>query len=121
MEIIISGRHMDVTDELKAYIQERMQKLGNEYGKLVNARIVLEMERAWHIAEGHVTGKHLDLEATARTTDMYASVDEMVDKLEKQLRRYLEKVKEHRAEQQTAEAIKDQMPALQPEETDEEI
>ncbi len=96
MEVIISARHFEVSEELRGYIEEKMARLGEEYGKLTTVRVVLSLERNWQVAEGHVAGKHLDLEATASTDDMYASVDELFGKLEKQLRKYLEKMQDHR-------------------------
>lgn len=96
MEIILSARHFDVSDELKEYVGDKVGRLGEEYSKLTTARVVLSLERNWQVAEAHVNGKHLDLEAKASTNDMYASVDEMFDKLEKQLRRHLERLQEHR-------------------------
>jgi putative sigma-54 modulation protein len=96
MEIIISGRHLDVSTDLKAYAEEKLAALGTDYSKLTTARMVLEMERSWHLAEAHINGKGVDMEATARTRDMYTSIDEAVAKLEKQLRRYLDKVQAHR-------------------------
>jgi len=95
MEIIISGRHLDISDDLRAYAEERLTRLGQEYAKLTIARLVMEMERSWHLAEVHVTGKSLDLEADARSRDMYTSIDEAVAKIEKQLRRHLDKVQAH--------------------------
>lgn len=96
MEVIVSARHFDVDESVKGYVFEKMNKLSEEYAKLTTARVVLSLERNWQVAEGHVTGKHLDMEASASTTDMYSSIDEMFDKLERQLRRHLEKMREHR-------------------------
>lgn len=96
MEVIVSGRHIDIDDDLKAYTEEKMLKLADEYAKLTSARVVMEQERNWQIVEAHVNGKHLTLNATARSSDMSVSVDAAVEKLEKQLRRYLERVQDHR-------------------------
>ena len=96
MEIIISGRHLGVTDEMKTYAEERLGKLSSEYGKLTTARVVMDLERNWHVVELHLSGKHLNLEAAAKTPDMYISVDTAVDKLERQLRRYVDRLQDHR-------------------------
>ena len=116
MEIIVSGRHnMELTDELHQYVEGKFSALREEYEKLTNLRLVLGMERNWHVAEAHLTGKHIDFEAKAQTKDMYVSIDEVYDKLHKQLRKYIEKVRNHRGSQQLAESIKDEMPELKPE------
>ncbi|NOY82696.1 MAG: ribosome-associated translation inhibitor RaiA [Kiritimatiellaeota bacterium] len=97
MDIITSGRNLDVTPELRLHIENRLRKLADEYPKLTTVRIVLAIERSWHVAEAHLNGKHLTLKARARTPDMYTSIDTIADKLEIQLRRHVERLREHRA------------------------
>ncbi len=110
MDIILSARHMQLTDELRQYAEEKFAALTEEYHKLTTLRLVFAMERSWHLAEAHITGKNIDLEAKARTRDMYQSTDQIYDKLHRQLRKHLEKVHTHRQSQQLAESIKDEMP-----------
>lgn len=105
MEVIVSARHFDVDESIKEYVFEKMNKLSEEYAKLTTSRVVLSLERNWQVAEGHVTGKHLDIEARSSTTDMYASIDEMFDKLERQLRRHLSKMREHRKRSSLSEVL----------------
>jgi len=98
MEVIISGRHIEVDEGIKAYATDKMQKLATEYPKLTTARVVLELERNWRLVEAHVNGKHLNLNAKAKSTDFHISIDPAADKLEKQLRKYLERIQEHRVQ-----------------------
>ena len=96
MEIIISGRHLlEVDDDIKSYTEEKMRKLENEYPRLISARVVMDLERSWRVVEGHVHANHLNLDAKAKSQNVYTSIDGVVDKLERQLRRYLEKVQNH--------------------------
>ena len=60
MEIIVSGRHFVVSDELRRHAEARLQPLGQQYPKVTTARLVLEMERSWQIAEVRLTGKQLE-------------------------------------------------------------
>ena len=96
MEIIISGRHLPVSEELKAYAEEKLQKIDNLFPKLTSARVVLDHEKAWQLVEITLNGKNLNLVATARTEDMYASLDEANGKLCKQLHKHLDKIHDHR-------------------------
>lgn len=98
MQIIVSGRHFQVSDELKNYATEKLSPLSVEYSKLSSASVVLEFERSWNVAEIHVQGKSVHLDATARTHDMYAAIDEAVDKVEKQLDKRLGRRKARRGE-----------------------
>ena len=99
MEVIISARHFELGDELRRYAETKVAELEVEHIKLTTARVVMEVQRNWHQAEVHLNGKHLDLVATSRTDDMYVSLDGAVDKLEKQLRRHLEKLQDHRVKE----------------------
>ncbi len=112
MEIIISGRDFDVTDELKEHITSKLAKLVEEYPKLTTARVVMETERNWHLAEARVNGKGIELDATGRTDDMYATLDDVADKLERQLLKFREKISDRRRSQKFAEAEKTQGPLL---------
>ena len=96
MEIIISGRHLGVSDQMKEHAEQRLRKLAEEYPKLTSARMVMDLQRNWHLVEAHLHGKNVNLDASARTSDMYASIDSVADKLERQLRRYLDRVQDHR-------------------------
>lgn len=108
MEIILSGRHFEIEDELKQYVEERFQKLAETHFKLTTARIVMEMQRNWKVVEAHVNGKGVEFDANAQTDDIRVSVDEVIDKLEKQIRRHLGKVHNHRPEQRLSETLKDE-------------
>lgn len=96
MEIMISGRHLPVSDELKAYAEDKLHKVVALFPKLTTARVVLDQEKAWQLVEITLNGKNLSLVATARTENMYVSIDEAVDKLGKQLHKYIEKIHDHR-------------------------
>lgn len=109
MEIIVSARHFHVSDDLKQRAEEALAKLAVEFPKLTSARVVLEMERNWHLVEVNLHGKNLELVAKARSRDMYISLDDAVDKLEKQLRRHLEKVQQHRNVQDVNQLLAEEL------------
>jgi len=104
MEIIISGRHLEIDDLIREHTERKVSRLAEDYPKLTTARVVLDVERNWRLAEIIVTGKNINLEAKAKSSDMFVSVDEAVEKLEKQLRRYLEKIHDHRPDAETRNA-----------------
>jgi len=105
MDIIISGRHLPVSDDLKTYAEDKLQKLEGLFPKLTSARVVLDHEKAWQLVEITLNGKNINLVATARTEDMYASIDEAVGKLHKQLQKHLEKIHDHRAHAEKEESL----------------
>jgi len=93
MRLMITGRHVAVTPALRRYVETRMERL-DRYGlKLGTLQILLSLEKFHHVAEvvGVVQGRRL--QAKTSTEEMYASIDQVVDKLDAQLR----KLKERRA------------------------
>ncbi len=111
MELIISCKHFDVSDDLREFIENKLAKLEEYSAKLTSLRLVLYIERGMHIAEAHLTGKHTEFEAAARTPDMYTTIDAVSDKLERQVRRYIERKRDqHRAKREPEENIPAEIP-----------
>ncbi|MFA6929484.1 MAG: HPF/RaiA family ribosome-associated protein, partial [Lentisphaeria bacterium] len=65
------------------------------YAKLNSLRLVLSKERNWQIADAVLNGKNISLVAKGKSTDMCVSIANVFEKLDKQLRRYLEKIQDH--------------------------
>lgn len=99
MAIEITGRHVDVTDSMRSYAEKRVGKLEDEFRKVDKIHVILDVQKYIHMAEiiAHM-GRQVRVEAKAESDSMYASIDEVVDKIEKQLRRSLEKRHEHKGE-----------------------
>lgn len=96
MEVIVSGRHLEVEADERLYAEGKFQQLGEEYTKLTTCRLVLTLERGQVIAEGHIHGKHVNLNAVGKADAIRVAVDAVFEKLERQLRRYLERIQTHR-------------------------
>jgi len=96
MNVVITGRHFEVTEGIKSHINEKIVKLDKFYHKILEAHVILSVEKFRHIAEITVIGKHIKVTATETTSDMYASIDMAIDSLEKQLRKLHDRIKEHR-------------------------
>ena len=95
MEIIVSAKHYEIDDELKALAETQTKKLESEFElqKLTSLRIVFSLERNWHIADALPNGKRFSFNAKAVSNDMRVSLAKVIEKLEKQMRRYIEKTK----------------------------
>jgi len=92
MQLSISGHHVDVTEAMRNYAQEKVQRLERHYDHITNAHIVLSVEKLRQRAEAtlHVSGA--ELFADADSEDLYAAIDLLIDKLDRQLIRHKEKV-----------------------------
>ncbi len=95
MSIIVSGRHVQVSDALRQHAEAKFQALLDEYPKITSVRVILDIQKAHQMAEAVIHGKHLEIEATHQAFDMYESIDQVADKAEKQLRRHFDKVQDH--------------------------
>jgi putative sigma-54 modulation protein len=92
MQLNISGHHVDITDALRSYVSEKLSKLERHYDNMTNVHVVLSVEKLQNRAEAtiHVAGG--ELFADADCDDMYAAIDALVDKLDRQLIKHKEKV-----------------------------
>ena len=95
MSIIVSGRHVEVTDSMKQYAEEKLSAILENKHKISSARVVLNVEKNRHKAEVIIHGKGLDVESDSESFDMYESIDEVMGKIERQLERYFDKKQDH--------------------------
>ncbi len=91
MNIQISGRNIVLTDALKAYINKKYDKLVLHFPHIIAIAVVLTIEREQQIAEATITINQFEGHASAKSDDMYRSIDMLMVKLEKQLIRQKEK------------------------------
>lgn len=96
MEIIVHGRHLDITEAIKNYIEKKASKLTKYSNRINKIQFTLKIEGQNHTIEAVCTFGGATLVAVAKNSDMYAAIDIGMDKLEKQLIRQREKVKEHK-------------------------
>lgn len=93
MQINISGHHIEVTDALRDYVSEKLERLGRFSDDITSIQTILSIEKARHIAEATIRARGADLHATAESEDMYAAIDLLYDKLDRQVTKHKEKQK----------------------------
>lgn len=94
MEVKISGRHMSVSESLRQYCEEKSLKLTRFYDRIQSIEVVLDGKNGIHTAEMIVHTEHTDpFVASEQNTDAYAAIDLLVDKIERQLTRHKERVR----------------------------
>jgi putative sigma-54 modulation protein len=91
MQLNISGHHVDVTEALKSYVSEKIGKLERHYDHITNVHVVLSVEKMRQRAEATVHVSGAELFADADSEDMYAAIDMLTDKLDRQLIKHKEK------------------------------
>lgn len=97
MQIKLTGHHVDVTPALRDYVNNKMDRIVRHFDRLTSVQVILSVEKLRQKAEAtlHVAGN--DLYADATEEDMYAAIDGLVDKLERRVRKYKEKLVDHHA------------------------
>lgn len=86
MNITITFRHMEGTDAAKRFAQEKVAKLQKFLRQAMNAQVTLSVEGLEHVAEVSIHSGSSHFHASERSQDMYASIDMVIDKLERQIR-----------------------------------
>ncbi|WP_428309901.1 ribosome hibernation-promoting factor, HPF/YfiA family [Hydrocarboniphaga sp.] len=96
MNLNISGHHVDLTPPLRDYVTSKLKRIERHFDHLINAEVVLTVEKLRHKAEATVHASGADMHAEATVDDnMYAAIDSLIDKLDQQTRRHKEKMRDH--------------------------
>jgi putative sigma-54 modulation protein len=95
MQMNITFRHIDPIDSLKNYAREKVERVNKYLDRATEATVVLSMERHLHHADIRIHSGTYLLRGREKSEDMYASIDLAMDKIERQLKRYKEKLKSH--------------------------
>ncbi|MCU4675459.1 ribosome hibernation promoting factor [Catenovulum sp. 2E275] len=95
MQINLTGHHVDITSSLREYVDTKFAKLERHFDHINNVHVILNVEKLNQTAEAtlHLTGG--EVFANAEHTDMYAAIDSLIDKLDRQVIKHKEKMKRH--------------------------
>ncbi len=91
MQVNISGHHIEVTDPLKEYVKSRLVKLERHVDSITNVQVTLSVEKMRQKAEAQIHMAGTQIHADATHDDLYAAIDLMNDKLDRQLLKHKEK------------------------------
>ncbi len=95
MQVHITGRHVDITDGIREHVYDKVERTLIDFPRVEDVRIILELQKIMHSAEVVVHGKNIHVEGESSSENMYTSIDEALDKVERQLRKLRQKVKAH--------------------------
>jgi len=95
MQVSITGRHVELTDPLKAYVHDKLGHLKHSFDHVVDVHVVLGVEKNRQRAEVTMAANGINIHGKHETEDMYAAIDGVVDKLNRQLKRYRAKLRRH--------------------------
>jgi putative sigma-54 modulation protein len=103
MDISVTFRHMQPTESLKTYAEEKVSKIKKYLDFPLEAHVVLSVEKFRHIADVTLSVNGTWIKGIEETDDMYSAIDQVMDKLEKQVKKYLSKIRNRRTENRKSE------------------
>lgn len=95
MQIIVSGQQVEVTEALRSYAEEKVGRVRKHFDHVTTTNVVLRVEKMRHLAEATIHAKGATLHADAEGQDMYAAIDALADKLDRQVLKHKEKTTDH--------------------------
>jgi putative sigma-54 modulation protein len=97
MQLDITGHHVKITDSMRDYVGSKLDKIERHFDLVSDVHCILTVEKLRHKAEATVSVNGAKIYADATEEDMYAAIDSLTDKLERQVRKYKEKLVDHHA------------------------
>jgi putative sigma-54 modulation protein len=96
MQINLTGHHVDITEPLKGYVDSKFDRLERHFDHVINVHVILSVEKLRQKAEATLKINGANVFADSVHEDMYAAIDGLIDKLDRQVIKYKEKRQSHR-------------------------
>jgi putative sigma-54 modulation protein len=97
MQTSVTFKNLDPSDHLKSYVGDKLDRFDKFLDNPAEANVVLAVEKFRHIAEINISGDRLIINGKEETVDMYSAIDMVLDKLEKQIKKNKQKIRERRS------------------------
>ena len=97
MQLNLSGHHLDITSSIKQHTSDKLTKIKHHFDSVMNVNMILEVQKDLQKAEATIHVSGADLFAKAQSSDMYVSIDQLINKLDSQIIKHKEKLHNHRA------------------------
>ncbi len=95
MQVHITGRHVEITDGIRDHVYDKVERTLIDFPRIEDVRVILELQKHENIAEVLVQGKDVHIEGKSGSENMYTSIDQALEKAERQLHKLREKVQAH--------------------------
>jgi putative sigma-54 modulation protein len=96
MNLNLTGHHVEITSAMRDYITAKLARITRHFDNVIDVSVILSVEKLRQKAEANVHVRGKDIFVETEGVDMYASIDNLVDKLDRQILRHKEKSIEHR-------------------------
>lgn len=95
MQLTISGHHLDITDSIRDYVTNKLSRLERHHDRITNTNVILSVDKLIQKAEATVHVSGAEFFADSEHEDLYAAIDSLTDKLDRQLIKHKEKQRGH--------------------------
>jgi ribosome hibernation promoting factor len=99
MQLSVTGHHVEVTQALREYVGTKLAKLERHFDNMTDIHCILTVEKLVHKAEATVYMGGGTIHANSTEDDMYAAIDTLIDKLDRQVKKHKEKLTDHHAKE----------------------
>lgn len=121
MQTSVTFKNLDPSEHLKNYVSDKLNRFDKYLFNPGEASVVLSVEKFRHIAEINIAGDRLNINGKEETEDMYSAIDMTLDKLEKQIKKNKQKVREHRSGKGKSKEIRMDSSPLYEEESEKRV
>ena len=98
MNMNLTGNHLDITPALRDYVVAKLDRVTRHFDHVIDVNVVLAVDKLQHKAEVNLHTRGKDIHVEAIEADMYAAIDALIDKLDRQVVKHKEKLTGHRHE-----------------------
>ena len=121
MQTSVTFKNLDPSDTLKSYVADKLNRFDRLLENPAEANVVLSVEKFRHIAEININGDRLTINGKEETIDMYSAIDMVLDKLEKQIKKNKQKIRERRPGSKTKNFAIEEETVLPDEENERQV
>ncbi len=93
MQLQLTGHHLEITPAIREYIEKKLQKIHSLGDRITHIHITLEKEKVEHVVQANISLPGSQIHIESKSEDMYASIDRLIDKIMRQLKKYRDKSK----------------------------
>ena len=103
MNLNLTGNHLPITNAIREYIVVKLGRVTRHFDHVIDVNVVLSVDKLRQKIEANLHTRGKDIHVEAIDPDMYAAIDALADKLDRQVLKYKEKLSAHRADRETIE------------------
>ena len=109
MNLSITGHHLEVTPPLRDYVTQKLERITRHFDRVIDVKVFLSVDKLVQKAEINIHVRGKDIFAEASDEDLYAAIDALVDKLDRQVLKYKDKQNDHGHEALKQQQLPEQM------------